>query len=382
MGRESYDDMIGPERPRRKAGGARVGLIAVLGVLICAIIVLVILILNPAPAPAAEAEDAESVSVTVREPEVIARQEEDAASSTVAEAPEAESAPEVVATPEAAAPVVEEEPASSTVTASTLRPADTVRTTAVDLMSAQELASFNDTDRLVYLTHTVQEGEDLQSIAASYGRDVDTLISVNRIRNLTAIQPGVSLQIPNMDGRLYTVQEGDMLSTIAQRFSPSLGWQTLMDINGLDSENIRVGQELFIPQEPAQEETGLQAVSLTFSRPLEGTVYATNGTYFNNFEVRGILMTANAGSPVMAAADGVVVDAQRDSQMGRTLVIQHEEGYKTTYAGLETVSASVGDEVTSGQVIGTIGTSSPFGRPTLYFRIEQGGIQLDPALFF
>lgn len=382
MGRESYDDMIGPERPRRKAGGARVGLIAVLGVLICAIIVLVILILNPAPAPAAEAEDAESVSVTVREPEVIARQEEGTAPATVAEAPSAESASEVVATPEAAAPVVEEEPASSTVTASTLRPADTVRTTAVDLMSAQELASFNDTDRLVYLTHTVQEGEDLQSIAASYGRDVDTLISVNRIRNLTAIQPGVSLQIPNMDGRLYTVQEGDMLSTIAQRFSPSLGWQTLMDINGLDSENIRVGQELFIPQEPAQEETSLQAVSLTFSRPLEGTVYATNGTYFNNFEVRGILMTANAGSPVMAAADGVVVDAQRDSQMGRTLVIQHEEGYKTTYAGLETVSASVGDEVSSSQVIGTIGTSSPFGRPTLYFRIEQGGIQLDPALFF
>ena len=381
MGRESYDDMIGPERPRRKAGGARVGLIAVLGVLICAIIVLVILILNPAPAPAAEAEDAESVSVTVREPEVIARQEEGTAPATVAEAPSAESAPEVVATPEAAAPVVEQKPAA-TVTASTLRPADTVRTTAVDLMSAQELASFNDTDRLVYLTHTVQEGEDLQSIAASYGRDVDTLISVNRIRNLTAIQPGVSLQIPNMDGRLYTVQEGDMLSTIAQRFSPSLGWQTLMDINGLDSENIRVGQELFIPQEPAQEETGLQAVSLTFSRPLEGTVYATNGTYFNNFEVRGILMTANAGSPVMAAADGVVVDAQRDSQMGRTLVIQHEEGYKTTYAGLETVSASVGDEVSSGQVIGTIGTSSPFGRPTLYFRIEQGGIQLDPALFF
>lgn len=381
MGRESYDDMIGPERPRRKAGGARVGLIAVLGVLICAIIVLVILILNPAPAPAAEAEDAESVSVTVREPEVIARQEEGTAPATVAEAPSAESASEVVATPEAAAPVVEQEPAA-TVTASTLRPADTVRTTAVDLMSAQDLASFNDTDRLVYLTHTVQEGEDLQSIAASYGRDVDTLISVNRIRNLTAIQPGVSLQIPNMDGRLYTVQEGDMLSTIAQRFSPSLGWQTLMDINGLDSENIRVGQELFIPQEPAQEETGLQAVSLTFSRPLEGTVYATNGTYFNNFEVRGILMTANAGSPVMAAADGVVVDAQRDSQMGRTLVIQHEEGYKTTYAGLETVSASVGDEVTSGQVIGTIGTSSPFGRPTLYFRIEQGGIQLDPALFF
>lgn len=382
MGRESYDDMIGPERPRRKAGGARVGLIAVLGVLICAIIVLVILILNPAPAPAAEAEDAESVSVTVREPEVIARQEEGTAPATVAEAQKAESASEVVATPEAAAPVVEEEPASATVTASTLRPADTVRTTAVDLMSAQELASFNDTDRLVYLTHTVQEGEDLQSIAASYGRDVDTLISVNRIRNLTAIQPGVSLQIPNMDGRLYTVQEGDMLSTIAQRFSPSLGWQTLMDINGLDSENIRVGQEIFIPQEPAQEETGLQAVSLTFSRPLEGTVYATNGTYFNNFEVRGILMTANAGSPVMAAADGVVVDAQRDSQMGRTLVIQHEEGYKTTYAGLETVSASVGDEVSSGQVIGTIGTSSPFGRPTLYFRIEQGGIQLDPALFF
>ena len=188
-----------------------------------------------------------------------------------------------------------------------------------------------------------------------------------------------------MNGQLYVVQEGDMLSTIAHRFNPDLGWKTLMDINGLKSESIRVGQKLFIPDmDSGQESSSIQQVSLSFSMPVDGTVYGSYGQYVDGQNLQGVLIGAGAGSAVRAAADGIVVDAGRvDGDSGRFLVIQHDQGYKTTYSNLETVVSSVvGSEVTAGQVIGTIGSAGgSYTRPTLYFQIEQGGILLNPQMF-
>lgn len=373
MGRESYDDMVS-SRPRGKSNVKSIALVAVFGVLICAIAVLIVLILSPAE-EGQSAETQSPVSVEVRQPEVM--------QSTVVETEEP-----VVEEESAAEPVVDvtEESTASAVTAESIRPATETqspgRTNAIDLVSAQNLAAFDSADALIYITHTVQEGESLESIAQAYGRTVETLVSVNSIRNLSAVVPGIQLRIPNMDGQLYTVQEGDMLSTIAHRFSPDLGWKQLMDVNGLTSESIRVGQELFIPVVIQSEESTLQKTAVSFSGPLDGTVYGIYGQMYNGSNLTGILIGAPAGSAVLASCDGVIVDAGNTADMGRFVVIQHEQGYRSLYYNLETVNATLGSEVKTGDVIGAIGSaSSAFDRPTLYFQIEQGGYTLNPALF-
>lgn len=377
MGRESYDDMVSSSNERRKRGtsSSKTGLIAVLGVLICAIAVLVFLILSPVEEENAAAQTQTPVTVDVKEPEIILPS---SASSADAVLPAEEN--ESVADEEApAAP-------AQTVTAESIQASSSSsnsrRSTAVDLISAQDIANFDTADHVIYLTHTVREGEDLPSIAEAYGRNVNTIISVNRIMNIAAIQPGVQLRIPNMDGQLYTVQQGDMLSTIAYKFNPELGWRNLMDINSLTSENIYVGQELFIPSmADAGTATVLQDSSLTFISPVKGSISASYGEVYSGNMLSGILITCPEGSQVLCAADGAVVDLGTDDNYGKFVIIQHDQGYKTTYAFLNSVSVTIGNEVKQGDVIGTVSASTTFASPTIYFQIDQSGIALDPSLF-
>lgn len=382
MGRENYDDMVENGRRRPQRSGGKVGLIAIFGVLICAIAVLLVLILSPVENQETQPQGQEPVTVEIRQPEIVTQEAEETSQPETADQETVSAASVQPAEADMSAAVS----AAAGESAQSIRPSSTVaeagRTRAVDLVSAQNLASFDTSDHLIYITHTVQEGEDLASIAQSYGRDVSTLISVNGIRNLAAVVPGVQLRIPNMDGQIYIVQNGDMLSTIARSFNPDLGWQTLMDVNGLTSENIRVGQELFIPALKASSDESLQSTGLSFSSPLDGTVYASFGQLFNGMSLDGVLISASAGSAVRAACAGVVVDAGRADSLGRFVSIQHDQGYKTYYYNLETVNVQIGGEVEEGQVIGAVGSSSTaFSRPTLYFIIEQGGIRLNPELF-
>ena len=185
-----------------------------------------------------------------------------------------------------------------------------------------------------------------------------------------------------MDGQLYTVQQGDMLSTIAYKFNPELGWRNLMDINSLSSENIYVGQELFIPSmADAGTAAVLQDSSLTFISPVSGSISASYGEVYSGNMLSGILITCSEGSHVMCAADGAVVDLGTDDNYGKFVIIQHDQGYKTTYAFLDSVSVTIGNEVKQGDAIGTVSASTTFASPTIYFQIDQSGIALDPSLF-
>lgn len=378
MGRESYDDMVSSSNERRKRGtsSSKTGLIAVLGVLICAIAVLVFLILSPVEEENSVSQTQTPVTVEVKQPEIILPSSASSADA-VLPAEENESAAQETAPSSPAQTVTAESIQASSPSSSNSR-----RNTAVDLISAQDMANFDTADHVIYLTHTVKEGEDLQTIAEAYGRNVNTLISVNRIMNIAAIQPGVQLRIPNMDGQLYTVQQGDMLSTIAYKFNPELGWRNLMDINSLSSENIYVGQELFIPSmADAGTAAVLQDSSLTFISPVSGSISASYGEVYSGNMLSGILITCSEGSHVMCAADGAVVDLGTDDNYGKFVIIQHDQGYKTTYAFLDSVSVTIGNEVKQGDAIGTVSASTTFASPTIYFQIDQSGIALDPSLF-
>lgn len=73
----------------------------------------------------------------------------------------------------------------------------------------------------------------------------------------------------------------------------------------------------------------------------------------------GMDITAQAGTPVCAAAEGVVYTTYTDEIMGTTVVIRHEGGYVTTYSSLDSkLSVSAGDQVALGQVIGTVGNTA------------------------
>jgi len=242
-----------------------------------------------------------------------------------------------------------------------------------------------------YAQHAVVDGEDLNTIASLYSLKTQTLISVNQIRNVQAVKAGISLQIPDRDGQLYTVREGDMLSTIARKYSANLGWKTLQELNGLKSENLSVGQQLFIPDTSSQSLIQMADIApIQFQKPAQGSITALFGQSYTNpatgktDSLTGILIEGSPGSAVVASAGGNVVSAGNEVKgRGKFVELSHEGGYRTTYTHLENVEVKIGMTLSKGEVIGSIGTSgTSYDKPTLFFSIEQSGIALDPSQFF
>ena len=100
----------------------------------------------------------------------------------------------------------------------------------------------------------------------------------------------------------------------------------------------------------------------------------------------GMDFAAEAGTEVLAAADGTVYTIYNDETMGTTVVIRHEDGYVTTYSSLaEDVLITVGQEVEVGQPIGYVGTSALVETVLgdhVHFSVSCGGQSVDPEDFF
>ncbi|MEA5030877.1 MAG: M23 family metallopeptidase [Sphaerochaeta sp.] len=262
-------------------------------------------------------------------------------------------------------------------------------TTGIETPTPARTATHTAASRSVwYVEHTVQESETLDSLSEAYGVSKETILSVNAIKNLSAIRPGVVLRIPDRNGQLYTVQSGDSLSIITNRFNPTLGWKTLQEINALRSEVIFPGQKLFIPSAEVDDDGSLAAYD-RFVRPATGRItglYGQTVVYGTSEAIvvlQGIWIEGPVGTEVTASGTGVVVDAGNvPDGMGRFVVLSHENGYKTTYAHLDQISVKVGDQVKQGGLVGTLGNSGTIGRNALYFSIEQEGTALNPANFF
>lgn len=95
----------------------------------------------------------------------------------------------------------------------------------------------------------------------------------------------------------------------------------------------------------------------------------------------GVDLQANMGTPVHAAADGIVTAAQFANRYGRAIVIDHGNGMTTLYAHLSSFEVVPGEEVRRGQLIGQSGASGRVSGPHLHFEVRQGGSPVNPARY-
>jgi len=93
---------------------------------------------------------------------------------------------------------------------------------------------------------------------------------------------------------------------------------------------------------------------------------------------QGIDLSAPRGTPVWAAADGTVVFAGREGAYGRTVLIDHGNGYTTRYAHLKKIKVERGRRVKRGDVVGTVGASGNASGPHLHYEVLRDGTPVDP----
>ncbi|NLG68204.1 MAG: LysM peptidoglycan-binding domain-containing protein [Firmicutes bacterium] len=233
------------------------------------------------------------------------------------------------------------------------------------------------------LWHTVARGETLWAVARTFGTTVELLMEVNDL-STSAIREGQRLLVPvggfgnwAGDWRGYTVRPGDTLSAIATRFhvSPS----ELARLNALrDPDSLRVGQRLKLPAD-LSERTGSptgsgarQPVSvfpLSWPLPEKGRISSGFGWRNNPFggggrEFHGgIDVAVRLGTPVRAAAAGVVVEAGWMGAYGYGVVIDHGRGVQTLYGHNARVLVQPGQRVERAQHGAAPGLPGPHQRP-------------------
>jgi LysM repeat protein len=133
---------------------------------------------------------------------------------------------------------------------------------------------------------------------------MDTIVSFNQIEDVRLMRVGEVYEIPNRDGILYTVRQGDALSSIARRYDVDVN--AILDANDMTSSAISPGEVLFVP-EARMDETELKLIlGELFLYPMRGAF--TSGFGMRNDPFTGIRRmhygvdwSARMGTPVRAA---------------------------------------------------------------------------------
>lgn len=120
-----------------------------------------------------------------------------------------------------------------------------------------------------------------------------------------------------------------------------------------------------------------------FLRPVPGQITSYYGYRVNpvtgEYKLhKGIDYAGKYGDPIKASKSGVVEHSGWISGYGNTIILGHSNGVQTLYPHAQTLNVSVGDTVTQGDVIATVGSTGNSTGPHLHFEIRINGEAVDP----
>ncbi len=98
---------------------------------------------------------------------------------------------------------------------------------------------------------------------------------------------------------------------------------------------------------------------------------------------QGVDYAIPEGSRVFATADGRVKEvSRRSSTSGQTVVIDHGNGYETSYSHLSKINVRKGQEVRRGEIIALSGDTGLSLAPHLHYEVRLNGMRVDPIHYF
>lgn len=230
--------------------------------------------------------------------------------------------------------------------------------------------------------YTVQEGDTLSDIAELFDVTTNTIRWENGIGN--TVKVGQELRILPVTGVTHTIQKGDTYGKIAGMYDVESDDITIF--NNLDPRSLTIGEKIIVPNGIKKTETTKSSSSSStpkkssstkssvssgyYIRPTTGQTSSTFGPRSGSYHY-GIDFAVPVGTPVVAAASGVVTKTSCGSGYGICAVIQHDNGTQTLYAHNSALFVSVGKKVKQGQKIANSGNTGKSTGPHVHFEIQD-----------
>ena len=261
--------------------------------------------------------------------------------------------------------------------------------------------------RAEIVTYKVQPGDTVWDIGARFNIGWYSVMWSNGLDEDAIIKPGQDLRIPPVSGAIYSVKPDDDLDSIAKKYSVDPA--AIVDFNGLrPGEGLPVDKMIVIPggQLPvvrrvpvapppppvAVARPGSTVQAPPRALPLPAPVAPPTGrfswparglitTYFSSWHP-GIDVAAALGTAIGAADGGTVTFTGWDNTgYGYRVVINHGNGYSTTYNHLSSIGVRTGQSVSKGQIVAGMGSTGRSTGSHLHFEILRNGSFVNPLSF-
>ena len=225
---------------------------------------------------------------------------------------------------------------------------------------------------------TVVSGDTLYSLSRKYQIPVNDLAVMNKLQSPFTLSVGQKIKVPKLD---------KVEKRSAVEIKPKITPATKMSGAAPKTEIPRVADKKVatenkkISSDPKKQLPKISARSSSkFSWPVRGKILSGYGAKSNGLFNDGINISANQGTPVKAAENGVVAYAGNEVKgMGNLIIIQHSDGWMSVYAHMDYMLVKRGTKVSVGQQIGRVGKTGKVDKPQLHFEIRKGTKAYNPV---
>lgn len=215
------------------------------------------------------------------------------------------------------------------------------------------------------ISYTVQRGDTISTIAQKYGISEETIKSENDLVG-DNISVGDTLDILPVTGVSYKVQSGDTVYSIAKKFDTDP--QKIVDFPFNDFANPETfslvsGQMLIVPDGVKPSDQPYVKKQVYLAQGPSSTSFSGSGftwpvqgivTQFASWYHMALDIAAPYGTPIVAAKSGVVSSVSTgtwDYGYGNNVIVDNGGGYSTLYAHMEAVNVGAGQSIVGGSTV-------------------------------
>ncbi|WP_242186506.1 M23 family metallopeptidase [Sphingomonas sp. CARO-RG-8B-R24-01] len=271
-------------------------------------------------------------------------------------------------------------------------------------------------------TYVVRPGDTLSAIGDRTGAGSDAIARANRLPVPFVVRAGQRLTIPG--GRYHRVAAGQTGIAISRAYG--VDWSRIVAANDLrEPYTLRAGMRVLIPGSTSRSTAAERAAAFTldiddivtgsepalaanqrpvrptlspgrmlapsqavaapprltsgFDWPVHGRIVVRFGPGVRGERYNGVKIAVPLGTPVLAAADGVVAYAGSGiPQLGGVIIVRHGDGWATVYGHASKLLVQRGQAVRRGQTIAVSGDTGGAARPEVHFEMRKGRTPIDP----